>query len=80
LRDARTNVSARVGYLGPGNNPGEEVAVHTRHKLVITVLGVILVVLGVMLVIALHQGDDTSTDKNNSNVKGDSIRILTTGP
>jgi hypothetical protein len=47
-----------------------------RHKFALTVLGVIFVVLGIMLGIAVLQGDDTTTDRNNSDVKNGSAHLV----
>jgi hypothetical protein len=57
----------------------EEVAMQLRHKLALIVLGVIFVVLAVMLGIAVLQGDDTTTDENNSDLKSNSARVVDGG-
>jgi hypothetical protein len=57
----------------------KEVAMQLRHKFALTVLGVIFVVLAVMLGIAVLQGDDTTTDDNNSDLKSNSARVLDWG-
>jgi hypothetical protein len=44
----------------------------TRHRVVLTTLAVLFVALGIMLAIALLRGDDTHTDKNNSDVNSNS--------
>jgi hypothetical protein len=45
-------------------------------KLLLVVLGVIFVVLGIMLVIAIHLGDRTPNDENNSDVDSNSTGVL----
>jgi hypothetical protein len=44
-------------------------------KLLLVVLGVIFVVLGIMLVIAIHLGDRTPNDENNSDVDSNSTSV-----
>ena len=47
-----------------------------RHRLVLTVLGVIFVVLGIMLGIALLRGGETPADTDNSEVDSNSARVV----
>lgn len=48
---------------------------HTRHRVVLTTLAVLLLALGIMLTIALLRGDDTHTDKDNSDVNSNSASL-----
>ncbi len=50
-----------------------------RHKVALVVLGVIFVVLAIMLGIAVFQGDDATTDENNSDLKSSSASVVDQG-
>jgi hypothetical protein len=48
-----------------------------RHKLVVITLGVLFAALGIMLLIGLLlRGDDTPTDKNNSDVDSNTSHVV----
>ena len=51
-----------------------------RHKVLLTVLGVIFVVLAIMLVIAIHLGDDTPNDEGNDNLDSNSAGAIRWAP
>lgn len=50
-------------------------ALPTRHKLVLTVLGVIFAALGIMLVIALILGNRPPNTRNNSSLQNHSAGV-----